>query len=234
MSDEVEEIQKRYARREEQKSHNAWSPLLPYNLFIWQERERALASLLRGHLAGRDIETLSCMEVGCGTGGNLLQLIKLGFLPEKLTGNELLEDRVNDCIHRLPERVKILAGDALQLDVVPESLDIVYQSTVFSSILDDDFQAKLADKMWSWVKPGGGILWYDFIYNNPNNRDVRGIPVKRMRALFPDGKHDIRKITLAPPIGRRLGRTLPFLLPFAGSLSPLRSHILCWIEKPLS
>ena len=48
---------------------------------------------------------------------------------------------------------------------------------VFPSILDDSFQQKLADRMWALTKPGGGILWYDFIYNNPRNPDVRGVPL---------------------------------------------------------
>ncbi len=25
----------------------------------------------------------------------------------------------------------------------------------------------LLDRMWRWVKPGGGVLWYDFTFDNP-------------------------------------------------------------------
>ena len=76
-------------------------------------------------------------------------------------------------------------GDALQMELDPESQDAVYVSTVFSSLLDDGFQQRLADAMWRWVKPGGGVLWHDFIFDNPQNADVRGVPLRRFRSLFP-------------------------------------------------
>ena len=73
-------------------------------------------------------------------------------------------------------------GDATQAPVAPGSQDIVLQSTVFSSLLDDAFQQRLADTMWRWLKPGGAVLWYDFTVNNPRNPDVRGVPLARVRA----------------------------------------------------
>ena len=97
---------------------------------------------------------------------------------ENLVGDEFLEDRAEVARRRLPEGIKILVGDAAEVNLEEGPFDIVYQSTVFTSILDDGFQQKLADRMWKLVKPGGGVLWYDFIYNNPNNPDVRGVPLK--------------------------------------------------------
>ncbi|MFS9605942.1 methyltransferase domain-containing protein, partial [Klebsiella pneumoniae] len=76
-------------------------------------------------------------EVGCGAGGNLLDLLRLGLRPEHLTGIELLPERLAAARAALPERVRLLAGDASQADVAPASQDLVLQSTVFSSILDD-------------------------------------------------------------------------------------------------
>jgi hypothetical protein len=69
----------------------------------------------------------------------------------------------------------------------------------FPSKLDDGFQQKLADLTWSLTRPGGGVLWFDFIYNNPRNPDVRGVPLHRIRQLFPEGKIHHWKLTLAPP-----------------------------------
>jgi len=37
------------------------------------------------------------------------------------------------------------------------------------------------------------------IYNNPCNPDVRGVPLHRIRQLFPEGKIHHWKLTLAPP-----------------------------------
>jgi hypothetical protein len=68
--------------------------------------------------------------------------------------------------------VRLIPGDASTLTLPPQSARLVLQSTVFSSLLDDAFQQRLADAMWSWVAPGGGVLWYDFTVDNPRNPDV--------------------------------------------------------------
>ena len=82
------------------------------------------------------------------------------------------------------------------------------------------------------MKPGGQVLWYDFTYDNPRNPDVRGVPVARVRALFPDGELSVRRLTLAPPIARPLARIHPSLYTLANALPWLRTHVLCWIRKP--
>ena len=110
--------------------------------------------------------------------------------------------------------------------------DIVCQSTVFSSILDDGLQQRLAAAMWRWVRPGGGVLWYDFTHNNPSNRDVRGMRLVRVRELFPSGDIRYRRVTLAPPIARRVGRIHPSLYTAFNAFPFLRTHVLCWIGKP--
>jgi hypothetical protein len=108
---------------------------------------------------------------------------------------------------------------------------VVLQSLVFSSILDDAFQAALARRMWQLVRPGGGVLWYDFVYDNPANPDVRGVPVRRVRELFPEAAIVIRRVTLAPPISRRVCRIHPAAYGVFNALPFLRTHVLCWLSK---
>jgi hypothetical protein len=103
---------------------------------------------------------------------------------------------------------------------------------VFSSLLDDAFQRRLADAMWRWAKPGGGVLWYDFTVNNPRNADVRGVPLARVRELFPHGEVQARRITLAPPIARAVTRLHPSLYTLFNTVPLLRTHVLAWIAKP--
>jgi hypothetical protein len=85
--------------------------------------------------------------------------------------------------------------------------------------------------MWFWLKPGGAIFWYDFIYNKPSNSDERGIPLKRVRELFPDAKINVRRVTLALPISRRVCKIHPNLYHIFNAFPFLRTHVLCWIEK---
>lgn len=229
-SDETRAVAERYARR-------ANTPLDRYSLLqpdVWQtvqERQRAMLRLFV-QLGLTDLTQLKLLEVGCGAGGNLLELLRLGFAPQHLAGAELLPERLAQARQLLPSIVQLWGGDACQLDIAPGSLDIVFQSTVFSSLLDDAFQQRLAAAMWSWVAPGGGVLWYDFTLNNPRNPDVRGVPLARVRALFPQAVMRHRKITLAPPIARAVCRLHPSLYPLFNALPPLRTHVLVWLQKP--
>jgi len=178
-----------------------------------------------------DLAKLRLLEVGCGTGGNLLELLRIGFEPQHLRGIELLPDRFRQARNTLPLQLELLEGDASQAAIAPESQDIVLVSTVFSSLLDDHFQQRLAGTLWQWIKPGGAVLWYDFTFNNPRNADVRGVPLRRVKALFPQAKMSARRITLAPPIARRVAPVHPMLYTLFNSLPWLRTHILCWIAK---
>lgn len=206
-----------------------YDPLLPVNQRVQHERDRALSGMLRRHLLVPPAQA-RVLEVGCGSGSNLLDLIRLGFDPANLMGNDLIDSRVEQARHRLPQAVPILAGNALDLDLDREGFDLLYQSTVFTSILDAQVRRDLAQRMWHWTKPGGGVLWYDFVYNNPRNPNVRGVPLREVRELFPHARIHTARVTLAPPLARRLPATL--YAP-VNSLCPfLRTHLLCWIGKP--
>ena len=92
-----------------------------------------------------------------------------GFSPERLQGIDLLSARAEQARRVLPSSVRISSGDAAAPDfLVPAgSQDVVYQSTVFSSLLDGSFQHILADAMWRWVRPGGGVCWSDYRGQSP-------------------------------------------------------------------
>lgn len=227
--DEPSAVVERYARRA---VGDRYSHLQPDVWQTLQERQRAMLDLFSRRLHWTELASRRLVEVGCGNGGNLLEMMRLGFVPEHLTGLELLPERALRARHVLPQAVDVQAGDALRAPIAPASQDIVYQSVVFSSLLDDGFQQRLADTMWNWLRPGGGVLWYDFIYDNPRNHDVRGVPMARIRTLFPEGRILAQRLTLAPPLARRVCRWHPALYTLLNALPPLRTHLLCWIEKP--
>jgi SAM-dependent methyltransferase len=224
-------VAERYARRN---SGSLYSVLRPEVVLSTQEWQRKMLFLF-GSVCGYtdvDLRRLKLVDVGCGYGGHLLDFLRVGFAPQNLYGIELLPERVAGARPRLPELLKLHEGDASTAALAPASQDVVFQSVVFSSLLDDAFQQELADRMWSWVRPGGGILWYDFVYNNPSNRDVRAVPVRRVKELFPHGDMTVRRVTLAPPISRRVCRIHPAAYGVFNALPFLRTHALCWIRKP--
>lgn len=226
---EADQVRRRYARRTP--ADVRYSLLDATALLAMQERQRAILRLF-AELGFADLAALDLLEVGSGHGGNLLEMLRLGFSPDRLAGIELLPNRHAEARARLPAGVALTLGDAARVPIAPASQDIVLQSTVFSSLLDDDFQRRLAEAMWAAAKPGGGVLWYDFTVNNPRNLDVRGVSLVRVRELFPGGTMQARRITLAPPIARAVTRFHPSLYTLFNSVPLLRTHVLAWIAKP--
>lgn len=208
-----------------------YSLLLPDVWQLVQERQRAV---LQGLLARgwHEPSALHLTEVGCGAGGNLLEFLRLGCAPARLTGCELQPERLAMARERLPAALTLHGGDAALAPIAPSSQDIVAQITVFSSVLDDAAQQRLAQAMWAWLRPGGVVLWYDFTMDNPRNTQVRGVPRRRLAELFPLGQVQARRLSLAPPIARRVCAVHPALYTVFNLLPPLRTHLLAWITKP--
>lgn len=231
MKDEVKAVAERYERRKSAIDTARYSMLRPDVWSRMQERQRAMLGLF-DRLGWSDLSSRRVLEVGCGGGDNLLELLRLGFAPSNLAGIELLPDRFAHAMQTLPAGVVLMQGDASLVKLSDESEDIVLQSTVFSSLLDAPFQWRLAQTMWRWVRPGGGVLWYDFTIDNPANPDVRGVPVSRICELFPEGRVQYQRVTLAPPIARRVCALHAALYPVFNAIPLLRTHVLAWIEKP--
>lgn len=223
---ELAAIATRYAARAGKAG--LYDPLLPVSIAFRHEREKALAAILRDLLGSRALGEIRILEIGCGNGRNLADLVLWGADPEKLVGNELLPERLEAARRILPPGVRLLPGNAAALDLPDAGFDIILQSTVFSSILDPGLRIALARNMWRMLAPGGAVIWYDFTVNNPANPDVAGIPVREIRRLFPEARYSGRRLTLAPPIARRVPGVLHALLnafPF------LRTHVMARLGK---
>jgi ubiquinone/menaquinone biosynthesis C-methylase UbiE len=207
--------------------HDSWSD--PAYRFMRQERERRTLALLARELSA-PISTLRILDVGCGTGNWLMDVVRWGAAPENVFGVELLADRVATARRLAAPGVTVTQGDISMLAHPDASFDVVIQSTVFSSILDEARRRRTATEMRRVVRPNGIIVWYDFHVDNPRNTDVRGVPQPEIRALFPGCAIRMERITLAPPISRAVapfsthGCELLSLLPF------LRTHTLAAIR----
>lgn len=187
-------------------------------------RASAFAAMFRDTV-GLDMAPLRVLDVGCGSGSFLRQLIDWGADPAKLTGTELLPDR-------LATARRITAGDVHwhlgQPGSLPDgSFDLVSAHTVFSSILDEDARRALAADMWRKLRPGGWCLVFDFRYDNPRNRNVRKVTRADLLRLWPSKETRYRSLMLAPPLARRMAR-LPNLVSdtLVALAPPLRSHFV--------
>jgi SAM-dependent methyltransferase len=229
----------RYARRQAEGSGaiDRDSLLHAAAAAMWAERQRALSALLvkqgvgPAALAGKRV-----LELGCGAGGNLADLIRLGASPAFCSGVDLLPGRVALARERLPRAVQLVQGDAASSD--PESLglapqhDLVLLFTVLSSLLDPQAREQLAARAWQAVAPGGALIVYDFVIDNPRNPDVRGVPVADVLRLVPDALECVvRRLTLAPPLARWACRRHPALYTVFNAVPWLRTHRLMWLGR---
>ncbi|MBN2042096.1 MAG: class I SAM-dependent methyltransferase [Spirochaetes bacterium] len=222
MDDEIKKIENRYEKRKKNSINK--SNDLYFNYFFQVERELKYLEILRYFF--QNTNSLSIIEIGAGNGNNLFFFLKNGILSKNIYANELLEDRLK-LLRKSFSCINIFPGNALNLKF-KNKFDIVFQSTVFTSVLDSDFKKKLAEKMWEMKNKNGIILWYDFIYDNPFNKDVKGITKNEIKDLFPMASKVIfYKTTLAPPFGKRIKKLynlFNFLLPF------LRTHVIAVIK----
>jgi len=215
-----------------------WTPTRLANLFLYQQRSRHLVRLLdrKGVLPLRDKRML---DVGCGTGDQLLEFEFWGAHRHHLAGIDLNETRISRSRARLTcppagqePGADIRCGDATDLPWADETFDVVSQSVVFTSIPLLPVKEAVAAEMLRVLKPGGAVIWYDFAYDNPSNRTVKGIGSREIRSLFPGCDVALQRVTLAPPIARRLVPISWMAALICEGLVVANSHYLGLIRKP--
>ena len=229
MSDDLERLKAEYARRAAlPDTQRRYTPFNPAYLFEQQQRQRRTLNALRH----RGIESLAgkrVIEIGCGRGNVLCEFLGYGVAPRDLAGIDLLEDRLTAARDHVPG-VPLAVCDARRLPFADASFDLALQYTAFSSVLDSAAKTMMAAEIRRVLRPGGLILWYDF-WINPTNPQARGIRLDEIRRLFAGCRCDAQRVTLAPPLARRL---IPISWTAALLLENLRifnSHYLAIIES---
>lgn len=200
------------------------------NRTIMAERRRVMRELLAGHallpLGSREV-----LEVGCGSGHVLAGLLDHGAEPGRLHGVDLLAGRVEEARRAHPD-LDVRQANAEQLPFEDGSFDLVLLFVVFSSILDGAMQHNVAAECARVLRSGGHVLWYDFRYDNPSNRNVRGVSRREVERLFPGFGLTLRTLTVVPQIVRRLGPLTERAYPVLAALPPLRTYYMGLLEKP--
>ena len=229
VDDDITRLKEEYAARTKRLAgSDRYSLDNPAYLFAIQQRERQIIKLLgKAYLSNLHVKKV--LEVGCGEGGVLLDLLKFCSIPNCLFGIDLLLDRLQIAKSRLLGS-HFVNANGQNLPYRAQSFDLLLQFTALSSILNPTIREKMAAEMLRVLKADGGILWYDFWWN-PTNAQTRGIQRREIKALFPQCRFKIKKITLAPPIARKI---VPISWVGANLLESLKifnSHYLVLIEK---
>jgi ubiquinone/menaquinone biosynthesis C-methylase UbiE len=227
---EESRIRAAYARREAVVDRHLYSYFNRGNLFVIQERERHILRLLERH-GLRPLCEKKILEIGCGAGFWLRAFVQWGATPENLVGIDLLPDRIAVARRTCPSGVTLHCGNAAALPFTDASFDVVLQSTVFSSVLDEGVKQQIAGEMLRVLKGDGAIVWYDFFVNNPRNPDVRGVGKSEIRRLFAGCNATFGRVTLAPPLARRLAPYSWLVCYLLGQLRVLNTHYLALIRR---
>ncbi len=218
---ELDRVLRVYRARAARDASRRYAADDPANRLRLEALEREAFALVE-EATGRLAADLRWLDLGCGGGWWLRTLAARGVPPQRRHGCDLRAELasaggaavVRAAIDRLPYR-----GD---------SFDVVSQFTVFSSVLDPAVRGAAARQALRVLRPGGVVLWYDFLWN-PLNRDTRGLGARDVRDLFPGAATVVRRVTLAPPLARPLARCASRLHALAYRLPWLRSHLLCVI-----
>ena len=179
--------------------------------------------------------TARVLDVGCGEGGSLWLLLRLGFTPSNLFGVDIQEERIVRARQRYPQ-ISLECADATKLTYADGTFDIAMETMMFLQLTDDEIARRIAAEMIRATKPGGILLISDWRYSKPGSKEFKGVSRGRIAELYQVGKQTRVRATfrgaLVPPVGRFLSKHLPStyfavqrLLPF------LTAHVVTVLEK---
>jgi ubiquinone/menaquinone biosynthesis C-methylase UbiE len=225
------DVQTAYARRELSVPPGRYSRFTARELCGLHEREFTFIKLLQ-RVGVSSLKGKRVLDVGCGNGAGLRQLLEYDTQPANLFGIDLLTDRVEKA-HTLSPSMNLLRGNATAIPFASQTFDIVIQFTTFTSVLNAESRMRLADEILRVLVPHGILLWYDLAFDNPRNPDVKGISPSQVRRLFSGCRVTGSRITLAPPIGRTIAQISYPLYHVLAQIRPLCTHYACVIRKPI-
>jgi len=200
-----------------------------YRLQTHQERYEQLLRFF-GESGLVSLQKLKILDVGCGSGGHLRRMADFGVEPGNCFGVDLFRKSLHNA-RRLNPNIHFFEAHGAQLPFATEAFDLVFQYTMLTSVLDPRLQSDIVSEIRRVLRPGGYLIWYDFAYSNPRNPNVRGIGRKQIRQLLAGFHIQLRRVTLAPPIGRPAARIAPLLYRVVAAVPLLRSHYYCFAQK---
>jgi ubiquinone/menaquinone biosynthesis C-methylase UbiE len=182
------------------------------------------ASFLR---ALRDIrhdpKEVRILDVGCGGGGDIYQLLRVGYDPVKIIGVDIQEDRLAGA-QRLYPQSQFIHADATRMSFDNSSFDLVFESTMFATLPNDRERVAIAAEMIRVCKVGGYLLLVDWRTPKPGDPNYKALTRKELRTLFSVGSATrllgIYKGALVPPLGRFLSKHASSLYFLVATLFP--------------
>ena len=226
MTDE-DRIRETYRAYDEAGRSHLWDRANRGYARLSDDRDAALVELLARSLPGGHARFL---DVGCGD-GSMVETVLRRWPDVAATGVDLLGDRIAVADVKVPDATfAVASADAMPFE--DASFDVVAAITLFSSIPSGAMEYGAAREIGRVLRPDGWLVWYDLRYDNPSNPAVHGVTKARLGELFPGWHSELRSLTVAPPIARRLGPLTPIAYPLLHAVRPLRSHLVGRLRCP--
>ena len=228
---ELDRLKQEYLEREQRKKiKDPYDYLNPAYRYMIHRRQAEMLRLVNKHLSV-PLSQAKVLEVGCGAGSVLLEMVLFGANPQNLWGLDLLEWQLDKAMVRNPA-INWIRADAQKMSFGDGVFDLILQFTAFTSILNDEVRDNMAREMLRVVKPKGAIVWYDF-WLNPTNPQARGIRKNEIKRLFPGCDFCFRRVTLAPPVTKILAPISGVFCQVIESLRLCNSHYMVAIRPGL-
>jgi len=169
---------------------------------------RALSSL------EHDPKTARVLDVGCGGGADLYQLLRLGYSPTLITGMDIQTDRLEEA-KRLYPHIRWINGDATQIAFENGIFDLILESGMFTTLPDDTVRSAIASEMVRVCQSGEYLVLADWWTPKPGDSNYEALTKREVRKLFAVGRETelvgIHKGALVPPVGRFLSKYAAWL-----------------------
>lgn len=147
------------------------------------------------------IDDPKVLYVGVGGGMELLQFAYFSRQEAGVIGIDVVDEMLDACRKNLKlaeeendwfksEYVQLIKGDAFQLPVPDESIDVAAQNCLFNIFKKDELKKAIAE-MYRVLKPHGRLVMSDPVCEQPMNEALRND--ERLRALCLSGSIPIKQ-----------------------------------------
>jgi len=183
------------------------------------------ASLVRASQAIlHDPSTATVLDVGCGGAGDLYQFLRLKYDPKNITGIDIQPNRIA-IARKIYPQIRFIHGNASNMEFEDNTFDLVFESTMFATLPDDELRSDIANEMVRVCKCNGYLLLIDWRTPKPGDSNYKALTKRCMKELFSVGKKTrligIYKGALIPPVGRFLSKYFCSMYFLVASLIPI-------------
>ena len=195
----VEDEYKKYSKTGN--LYDLWSIFNPMPLYSHQKKEKMLLKLLKPYKNA--ISSFKILDIGCGHGDLLHQLIMYGANLYNLYGFDIRFDTVKAGKTQYPF-LNLINSNAQMLPFQDNTFDIVCLMTCLSSIPDQSTKRNIVKEVDRVLKKGGFIVYYDLKSPRYINNNLKGIPKSELLSLFPNYNITLYSTTLNCGLVKRI------------------------------